>query len=76
MLSVYLLGFVQGGALLIFAAGTGGSPALSPHNLLPLRVFAKFLHGSSPPTHSQKWTAPPARGHLLFSSHPKWKEFS
>lgn len=50
MLSVYLLGFVQRGALLIFAAGTGGSPALSPHNLLPLRVFAELLHGSSPLT--------------------------
>lgn len=40
MLPVYLLGLVQGLALLVFAAGMGGSLALSLHNLLPLRVRA------------------------------------
>lgn len=38
MLPVYLLGLVQGLALLVFAAGMGGSLALSLHNLLPLTV--------------------------------------
>lgn len=52
MLSGYLL------ALLIFAAGMGGSLALSPHTLLPLRVRAKLLHGSNPPIRSHKWNSP------------------